>query len=97
MVKKKFNFDKRAHFSSLILTNQMTRHEAIKKLKNEPLDEIDIKNEFKFVCEKLDISEDHLEIISENRSFKDYKSNYKYIQFFVKLLRLIGWERRIIR
>ena len=77
----------------------MTRHEAIKKLKNEPLDEIDIKNEFKFVCEKLDISEDHLKNLmrSENRSFKDYKSNYKYIQFFVKLLRLIGWERRIIR
>ncbi len=99
-LRKKFNFDKRrAHFSSLILTNQMTRHEAIKKLKNEPLDEIDIKNEFKFVCEKLDISEDYLENLmrSENRSFKDYKSNYKYIQFFVKLLRLIGWERRIIR
>ena len=99
-LRKKFNFDKRrAHFSSLILTNQMTRHQAIKKLKNEPLDEIDIKNEFRFVCEKLDISQEYLEnlMLSENKSFKDYKSNYKYIQFFVKLLRLIGWERRIIR
>lgn len=99
-LRKKFNFDKRrAHFSSLILTNQMTRHDAIQKLKNEPLDEIDIKNEFKFVCEKLDISKEYLEnlMLSENKSFKDYKSNYKYIQFFVRLLRLIGWERRIIR
>ncbi len=99
-LRKKFNFDKRrAHYSSLILTNQMTRKEAIKKLKDEPIEDIDIKNEFRFVCEKLDITEEYLEKLmqSENKGFKDYKSNYKYIQFFVKLLRFIGWEKRIIR
>tara|TARA_B100001559_G_scaffold317819_1_gene323678 strand:- start:828 stop:1928 length:1101 start_codon:yes stop_codon:yes gene_type:complete len=99
-LRKKFNFDKRrAHFSSLILTNQMTRDDAINKLKEEPLEENEIKNEFRFVCEKLDVSEEYLINLMQgnNKSFKDYKSNYKYIQFFVKLLRLIGWERRIIR
>ena len=99
-LRKKFNYDKRkAHYSSLILTNQMTRKDAIERLKSEPLEENDIKNEFRYVCEKLDISEEYLENLmrSENKCFKDYKSNYKYIQFFVKLLRFIGWEKRIIR
>ena len=99
-LKKKFNFDKRrAHYSSLILTNQMTRKEAIQKLSQEPLDETEIRNEFKFVCEKLDISKEYLQNLmqSENKSFRHYKSNYKIIQFFVKILRLIGWEKRIIR
>ena len=99
-LRKKFNFDKRrAHYSSLILTNQMTRKEALKKLTHEPIEENDIKNEFRFVCEKLDISQEYLKNLmqSKNKSFKDYKSNYRYIQFFVKLLRLIGLERRIIR
>ena len=41
------------------------------KIKNEPLDEIDIKNEFKFVCEKLDISE-YLENLMRKQIFKDY-------------------------
>ena len=97
---KQFNFDKRrAHYSSLILTNQRTRKQAISKLNDEPMNDIDIKNEFRFVSEKLDISEEYLEnlMLSENKCFKDYKSNYKYIQFFVKLLRFIGWEKRIIR
>ena len=77
----------------------MTRKDAIERLKSEPLEENDIKNEFRYVCEKLDISEEYLENLmrSENKCFKDYKSNYKYIQFFVKLLRFIGWEKRIIR
>ena len=77
----------------------MTRKEAIQKLSQEPLDETEIRNEFKFVCEKLDISKEYLQNLmqSENKSFRHYKSNYKIIQFFVKILRLIGWEKRIIR
>ena len=99
-LKKKFNYDKRrAHFSSLILTNQMNRDEAIKKLLDDPLSKNEIRNEFKFVAEKLDISDDYLNklMLNKNKSFKDYKSNYYIIQFFVKLFRLIGWEKRIIR
>ena len=99
-LKKKFNYDKRrVHFSSLILTNQMTRDEALKKLLDDPLSKNEIRNEFKFVAEKLDISNDYLNKLlnDKNKSFKNYKSNYYIIQFFVKLLRLIGWEKRIIR
>ena len=33
----------------------------------------------------------------KNKSFKDYKSNYFLINFFTKLLRLFGLEKRIIQ
>ena len=97
---KKFGYDKRkAHFSSLILTGQMTREKAINKLSKSPFDQTEIDKEFNFVCKKLDISEEKLKSImnQSNKSFKSYKSSYYLIQFFVKLLRAVGMETRLIR
>lgn len=97
---KKFGYDKRkAHFSSLILTGQMTRDEALNKLSKAPFGQKEIDKEFSFVCKKLDISEDELKNImnANNKSFKNYKSSYYIIQFFVKLLRFLGMENRLIR
>jgi len=97
---KKFGFDKRkAHLSSLILTNQITREEALKILSIDPINETDAKNEFNFVCSKLEISENHLNNImnSKNKKFSDYKSNYHLIQFFVKICRFLKIENRLIR
>ena len=97
---KKFGFDKRkAHLSSLILTDQISREEALSKLKLNPISDEEAKNEFNFVCKKLEISENELTHImnGENKSFKDYKSSYFLIQFCVKLLRLFKIERRLIR
>jgi N-acetyl sugar amidotransferase len=97
---KKFGFDKRkAHLSSLILTNQIKRDEALKILSNNPINEIDAKNEFNFVCKKLEISENELNNImeSKNKKFSDYKSNYQLIQFFVKICRFLRIENRLIR
>jgi len=96
----KFGYDKRkAHYSSLILSNQMTREEAITKLKKYPITEKDAKNEFSYVSKKLEISESELSFImnGENKSFKDYKSLYFIIQFFVKVLRFLKLESRLIR
>jgi N-acetyl sugar amidotransferase len=97
---KKFGYDKRkAHFSSLILTGQMTREDALNKLSKPPFDQKEIDNEFNFVCKKLNISEDELKKImnESNKSFKNYKSSYYIIQFFVKLSRIFGMENRLIR
>ena len=97
---KKFGFDKRkAHLSSLILTNQITREEALKILSIDPINETDAKNEFNFVCSKLEISENHLNNImnSKNKKFSDYKSNYHFIQFFVKICRFLKLANRLIR
>ena len=97
---KKFGFDKRkAHLSSLILTNQIKRDEALKILSIDPINETDAKNEFNFVCSKLEISENDLNNImkSKNKTFSDYKSNYHLIQFFVKICRFLKIENRLIR
>ena len=77
----------------------MNREDAIDKLSRSPFDQKEIDNEFSFVCKKLDISENELKSImnGNNKSFKNYKSSYYLIQFFVKLLRAIGMENRLIR
>ena len=77
----------------------MTRDDALNKLSKPPFDQIQIDKEFNYVCKKLDISEDELKNImnKDNKSFKDYKSSYYIIQFFVNLLRFLGMENRLIR
>ena len=73
--------------------------DAINKLTKSPFDQVEIDKEFNFVCKKLDISEEQLKniMIENNKSFKNYKSSYYLIQFFVKLLRAVGVETRLIR
>ena len=85
---KKYGYDKiRPHFSSMIVSGQMTRKEAIDKL-SEPLynheehgycvaiglaKEILLKNDIKYLCTKLRIPQAEFEelLIVPNRSYKD--------------------------
>ncbi len=97
---KKFGFDKRkAHFSSLILTEQMSREEAISKLKFDPLTDAEIMEEKNFIANKLNISLEELENFfkGENKSFRNYNSHFTIINFFTKLLTLVGYEKRVIQ
>ena len=94
----KFGYDKRkAHYSSLILTDQMTREDALKKISVAPYTE-EIEDDFEYVANKLEISVMELKNLmnGENKSFRDYNSNYLLINFFTKLVRLAGIEKRII-
>ena len=51
---RKFGYEKRrAHFSSLILTNQMTRDEALERIAKPEMDEQFLKQEFEYVANKL--------------------------------------------
>jgi len=97
---RKFGFDRRkAHFSSLILTGQMTRSEALERIKKPELSEDFLKQEFKYIAEKLDITVDQLQEIFEgkNKTFYDYKSKIKLVQLGTKILTKLGIERRLIR
>ncbi len=94
----KFGYDKRkAHYSSLILTKQMTREDALEKISVAPYTE-EIEDDFEYVANKLEISVMELKNLmnGENKSFRDYNSNYLLINFFTKLVRLAGIEKRII-
>lgn len=97
---KKFGFDKRkAHFSSLILTGQMTREDALKRLQHAELDEQTLRNEFEYVSNKLEFEVDELNSLfnGENKTFRDYKNNRTLIQFGAKIMQLLGLEKRLFR
>jgi len=86
---KKFGFDKRLpHFSTLILTNQMTREDALNKLK-QPLyeDELSLKNDINFFCRKLGINEEEFQKImnSPSHSYKEYPTWDVYFRFIKKI------------
>ncbi|MBX3312459.1 MAG: N-acetyl sugar amidotransferase [Microbacteriaceae bacterium] len=60
----KFNFDKRlAHFSSLILSGQMTREEALKELENPTYDKSLQKQDHYYIARKLGITPEELNAI----------------------------------
>lgn len=97
---RKFGFQKRrAHFSSLILTGQMTRDEALERvIKPEMSDEF-LKHEFEYVANKLDLTVDQLQEIFEgpNKTYKDYKNKKWIIDLGAKAMMLTGLEKRLFR
>ena len=54
---KRFGYDTRkVQFSSLILTNQMTRDDALVALKNLPYDKENIHHDIEYIANKLGVS-----------------------------------------
>ena len=96
----KFGYDKRrAHFSSLILTGQMTRDEALRKVAQPAYDEETIAHDFEYVATKLDIGVDALRDMMRgpNRSYRDYRNSMPMINAGTQVLRLLGVQKAIIR
>ena len=93
---KKFGYDTRkVQFSSLILTGQMTREEALEKLSKPAYNEEMIAHEFEYVATKLGITVEELQgyMDAPNKSYKDYKS-MKYIYHFgASIMRLLKLEK----
>lgn len=97
---KKFGYDKRkCHFSSLILTGQLKREEAIEMLKQPPYEEKQALEDMEYVAKKLGLTkEEFLNIMSQpNKTYKDYKNTEQMIAFAVKMARLVGMEKRQYR
>ncbi|MDD5727020.1 MAG: N-acetyl sugar amidotransferase [Victivallales bacterium] len=97
---EKFGYDTRkVQYSSLILTEQMTRDEALEKLKKPAYDPETIADEFKYIANKLRISEDELRSYfnAPNKSYKDYKNQERIFVLGAKILKAIGVERSIKR
>lgn len=96
----KFGYDKRkVHYSSLILSKQMTRSEGINKIKKNVYDDYDLDLEFEYISKKLGITVKELLDLknAKNKSHQDYKSNLKLIELGTKILQLIGIEKRILK
>jgi N-acetyl sugar amidotransferase len=92
---KKFGYDtRRVQFSSLIVTGQMKRDEALEKLKSLPYDESSLNQEFEYVATKLGVSVTELQsyLDAPNKSYKDYKSQESLYSFGAWVMKSFGIE-----
>ncbi|HNA75181.1 MAG TPA: N-acetyl sugar amidotransferase [Saprospiraceae bacterium] len=93
---ERFGYDtRRVQYSSLILTGQMSREEALNQLKLPAYDSEEIKHEFEFVANKLGISKEELQTYFNmpKKTHLDYKSQENIYKLGSKLMRLMGLER----
>ncbi|MHB8108416.1 MAG: N-acetyl sugar amidotransferase [Syntrophorhabdaceae bacterium] len=97
---KKFGHDRRkAHLSSLILTGQMTREDALERISKPEINEQTMAEDFEYVAKKLDLSLAELKELFEgkNKTYRDYKNNKFLINLGTTIMKLTGMEKRLIR
>lgn len=97
---RKFGYEKRrAHFSSLIMTGQMTRQEALDRISKPELTEHFLQQEFEYVAHKLDLSVSELQQIfdGENMTYHSYKNKRSLIGLGSKAMSILGLEKRLFR
>jgi len=97
---KRFGFDTRkVQYSSLILTGQMTREEALENLKAPALSDEEVRKDFEFISKKLGISEAELSTYLEMplKSHLDYPNQQRLFNIGAQVMKYFGIERSIKR
>jgi N-acetyl sugar amidotransferase len=97
---ERFGFDtRRVQFSSLILTGQMKREEAIDLLKKPAYNSDTIDDEFNYIATKLGISNTELRgyLNMPKKFYWDYKNQEKLFNIGAKILKFFGVEKSIKR
>lgn len=97
---KKFGYDKRrAHFSSLILTGQLDRDEALRRLSEMPFSEKEAMRDLEYVAKKLEVEPQMLLDLlhGPKKSYRDYKSRARTMQLGASVLRFLGVQRAVMR
>jgi N-acetyl sugar amidotransferase len=97
---RRFGLEKRrAHFSSLIMTGQMTRDQATARIAQPEMDEHFLNQEFEYVAHKLDLTVAELQAIFDGpkKTFRDYKNKRDLIGFGANVMRKLGLEKRFFR
>ena len=97
---RRFGFEKRrAHFSSLIMTQQMTRDEALQRISTPEMNENFLKQEFEYVAHKLDLTRQQLQELFElpKKYYYNFKNKRWIINLGTSLLRYLGLEKRYFR
>ena len=93
---ERFGFDTRkVQYSSLILTGQMTREQALRKLEKPAYNLETINQELEFVANKLDISIQELTSYMDSncKTYKDYKSQDLIYNIGARILKFLGIEK----
>lgn len=97
---KKFGYDKRkCYYSILILNGQMTREKAFELLNNSPYDENQAMQDMEYIAEKFDMTkEEFLELMQgENKTYRDYKNSAFILKSAIRFAMFVGMEKRNFR
>lgn len=97
---RRFGFEKRrAHFSSLIMTGQMSREQALNRISRPEMDEHFLKQEFEYVAHKLGLTVYELQALFDmpKKTFRDYQNKRDLIGLGSSILRKLGLEKRYFR
>lgn len=96
-VPTRFGHDiRRAQLSSLVITGQMNRDEALKILDEPPLSEEESKELFSEVARRLEISEEELQSFHDMpKCTEKFKSQEKLYNMGIRLYEILGLEKRI--
>lgn len=97
---RRFGFEKRrAHFSSLIMTGQMTREEALIRISEPEMNELFLSQEFEYVAHKLNltVTEFYQLFNIPKKTYSEYKNKRWLIRFGSKILQWLGLEKRLLR
>lgn len=92
---KRFGYDvRRVQYSSLILTGQMTREDALRKLGEPSYDQQTINYDLEFVANKLGISVDELNGYMDmpRRTYRDFKSQRQIYDLGARVMKALGLE-----
>jgi len=96
----KFGFDtRRVQYSSLILTAQMARVEALEMLSHPAYDPTIIARDFEYVATKLEIGREELQgyLDAPNKSYRDYKSQSSLFAIGARAMKTLGLEKALKR
>lgn len=97
---EKFGFDKRmAHLSSLVISGQMSRDEALKEMEQPLYDPIELEEDREYVTKKLGFSKSEWQEImdAEPKTEKDYKTEIKVVSRLNKLMWVYNNVRKVLR
>ena len=83
-------------YSSLILSSQMSRADALSLLNVPPLSNDEVRNEFRFVANKLEISVDELMHLHqmEKKYYFDFKNSKVMFDIGETVLSFVNGSRR---
>lgn len=93
----RFGFHKRrAHFSSLIMTKQMEREEALERLLRPEMDDHFLQQELQYIARKLELDNHELEHFLElpKKTFQNYKNKRWLIRKGATVMRFLNLEKR---
>lgn len=97
---RKFGFDKRrAHFSSLILTQQLSREAALSRLQRPEMSDLFWDRELNFIAKKIGMDREELDglLSMPNASTRSFKNKHRLISFGWSLMRFLKLEKRLLR